>query len=114
MALIPGSTGDPVDGRCSAVTSGRVRRERQVVVGVESYRVEAALFLRRSASCCLRLATETEPYFLVNRSTRPSVSISFCLPVKNGWQFEQISRCSSGFVECVFQVAPHAQRTSTS
>ncbi len=30
-------------------------------------------------------------YFLVKRSTRPAVSISFCLPVKKGWQFEQIS-----------------------
>jgi hypothetical protein len=31
------------------------------------------------------------PYFLWKRSTRPAVSISFCLPVKNGWQLEQIS-----------------------
>src|SRR4029077_20315953 len=54
------------------------------------------------------------PYFFVKRSTRPSVSISFCRPVKNGWQFEQISRCSSGLVDRVFQVAPHAQRASTS
>ena len=30
-------------------------------------------------------------YFFWKRSTRPAVSISFCLPVKNGWQFEQIS-----------------------
>jgi hypothetical protein len=30
------------------------------------------------------------PYFRLNRS-RPAVSISFCLPVKNGWQFEHIS-----------------------
>src|SRR5438445_8988092 len=61
-----------------------------------------------------RLSDVCAPNFLVNRSTRPSVSISFCRPVKNGWQFEQISRCSSFFVERVFQVAPHAQRTSTS
>src|SRR4029079_5210739 len=51
---------------------------------------------------------------LLNRSTRPSVSSSFCLPVKNGWQLEQISRCSSGLVDRVFQVVPHAQRASTS
>jgi hypothetical protein len=31
------------------------------------------------------------PYFCKNFSTRPSVSTSFCLPVKNGWQDEQIS-----------------------
>src|SRR5258706_5021840 len=27
-------------------------------------------------------------YFLVKRSTRPAVAISFCLSVKKGWQFE--------------------------
>ena len=31
-------------------------------------------------------------YFFWNRSMRPWVSISFCLPVKKGWQFEQMSR----------------------
>jgi hypothetical protein len=30
--------------------------------------------------------------FWLNRSTRPAVSRSFCLPVKNGWQLEQTSR----------------------
>ena len=30
-------------------------------------------------------------YFLRNRSMRPCVSISFCLPVKNGWQLLQMS-----------------------
>ena len=30
-------------------------------------------------------------YLRRKRSTRPAVSISFCLPVKNGWQAEQIS-----------------------
>jgi NAD-dependent deacetylase len=54
------------------------------------------------------------PNFLVNRSTRPSVSISFWRPVKNGWHAEQISRCSSGLVERVLNVLPHAHRTSTS
>src|SRR5262249_43394921 len=33
-------------------------------------------------------------YFLVKRSTRPAVSTSFCLPVKKGWQLEQISTFS--------------------
>jgi hypothetical protein len=33
-------------------------------------------------------------YFFVKRSTRPAVSMSFCLPVKNGWQLEQISTFS--------------------
>jgi hypothetical protein len=54
-------------------------------------------------------------YFFVKRSTRPAVSISFCLPVKNGWQFEQIStRSISPFtVDRVGNVFPHAQWTVT-
>ena len=71
----------------------------------EDFFAAAAVF-RPSAVCA--------PNFFVNRSTRPSVSISFCRPVKKGWQFEQISRCSSGFVERVFQVAPQAHLASTS
>src|SRR5262245_63939515 len=55
-----------------------------------------------------RLSDVWAPNFFVNRSTRPSVSMSFWRPVKNGWQFEQISRWSSCFVEWVFQVAPQA------
>ena len=54
------------------------------------------------------------PNRFVNRSTRPSVSISFWRPVKNGWHMLQISRCSSVFVDFVLNVFPHAHRTSTS
>src|SRR5262249_32806884 len=50
-------------------------------------------------------------YFLRNRSMRPCVSSSFCLPVKNGWQFEQMSRCRSPPVDLVSQVLPQAQCT---
>jgi hypothetical protein len=54
-------------------------------------------------------------YFLVKRSTRPAVSTSFCLPVKNGWQFEQISTriMSPLMVERVWNVLPQAQCTVT-
>jgi len=54
-------------------------------------------------------------YFLVKRSTRPAVSISFCLPVKKGWQFEQISTRSISplMVERVWNVWPQAQCTVT-
>jgi hypothetical protein len=46
-------------------------------------------------------------YFLVKRSTRPSVSINFCRPVKNGWQFEQIStRISPLWVDRVVNECP--------
>ena len=33
------------------------------------------------------------PKRFLNLSTRPPVSTSFCLPVKKGWHFEQISTC---------------------
>ena len=65
-------------------------------------------------TAALRAATEMVPNFFVKRSTRPSVSINFCRPVKNGWQAPQISRCSSFLVERVLNVLPHAQRASTS
>jgi hypothetical protein len=43
------------------------------------------------------------------------VSSSFCLPVKNGWQLEQISTRSIAplIVERVGKVFPHAQCTVT-
>ena len=78
------------------------------------YAVFAGLPEAAFAGAFFRLATVCAPNFFVNRSTRPSVSISFCLPVKNGWQLEQISRCSSFLVDRVFQVAPQAHRASTS
>src|SRR5450432_340862 len=54
-------------------------------------------------------------YFLVKRSTRPAVSISFCLPVKKGWQLEQISTLSMSplMVERVEKLCPQAQCTVT-
>src|SRR6266568_783906 len=54
-------------------------------------------------------------YFLVERSTRPAVSTSFCLPVKKGWQLEQISTRSMSplIVERVWIVWKHAQCTVT-
>jgi len=43
------------------------------------------------AACVAAVVAAALAYFFWKRSTRPAVSISFCLPVKNGWQFEQIS-----------------------
>src|SRR5688572_19703200 len=51
------------------------------------------------------------PNFLLNRSTRPAESTNFCLPVKNGWQFEQISTARRADVLRVVNVLPHAQWT---
>lgn len=42
------------------------------------------------------------------RSMRPAESINFCLPVKNGWQLEQISTMNESRVEPVLYVAPQA------
>jgi hypothetical protein len=51
------------------------------------------------------------PYFWRNRSTRPAVSMSFCLPVKKGWQAAQMSVWISACVERVWKVFPQAQVT---
>jgi len=47
-------------------------------------------------------------YFRRKRSTRPAVSTSFCLPVKNGWQLAHISTEIDFLVERVGYCAPHA------
>lgn len=54
------------------------------------------------------------PYFLLNFSILPAVSSNFCLPVKKGWQAEQISTLRSPAVERVVKLLPHAQVTVTS
>lgn len=72
-------------------------------------------------SCSLRsaylAAVAVSPalaYFRRNRSTRPAVSTSLCLPVKNGWQTEQISTWMSPlWVERVSKLLPQAQTTFT-
>lgn len=54
-------------------------------------------------------------YLRRKRSTRPAVSTSFCLPVKNGWQLAQISTWMSPlWVERVGKLAPQAQITRIS
>jgi hypothetical protein len=56
---------------------------------------ELALDLRRPRDRFVQPVAEAQavgfPYFCRKRSTRPAVSTIFCLPVKNGWQFEQMS-----------------------
>ena len=48
-------------------------------------------------------------YFLLNLSIRPAVSTSFCLPVKKGWQAEQISTVIFFAVDRVSITFPQAQ-----
>ena len=50
----------------------------------------------------------------MNLSTRPPVSTSFCLPVKNGWHLEQISTRIFSLVELVLYSAPQAHFTVVS
>ena len=56
-------------------------------------------------------AADIDPNFFWKRSTRPSLSTNFCLPVKKGWQDEQISTLISGLAARVSKVFPHAQCT---
>src|SRR4030042_651591 len=49
-------------------------------------------------------------YFFMNLSTLPSESTNFCLPLKNGWHFEQISTLMVFLVERVCTTFPQAQR----
>ena len=51
------------------------------------------------------------PYLFLNFSTRPPALMNFCWPVKNGWHSEQTSSLSSGLVDIVINVLPHAQVT---
>src|ERR1043165_4095444 len=48
-------------------------------------------------------------YLRLNFSTRPAASTNFCLPVKKGWQSEQISTWIVGTVERVSTTWPQAQ-----
>src|SRR3954454_16359022 len=87
---------------------------------------------RRTTRCCVVLQDKCEsktvyflpagagavfwklyvpPNFLLNRSTRPAVSTNFCLPVKNGWQAEQISTFTLACVLRVTKLLPQAQWT---
>ena len=51
------------------------------------------------------------PYFWRKRSTRPAVSMSFCFPVKKGWQTLQMSTWISARVDRVSNVLPQAHLT---
>src|SRR5580693_4905908 len=84
--------------------SGRIQRSARYRSAGGDFYFLAALALAAASA-----------YFFWKRSTRPAVSISFCLPVKKGWQLEQISTriiCPL-MVERVSNVLPQAQCTFT-
>jgi len=89
------------------------RREQPCVadrLGID----ELALDLRRTRERVGESIAEAQvvfPYFCRNRSTRPAVSMSFCLPVKNGWQTLQMSVWISAIVERVWNELPQARVT---
>ena len=69
----------------------------------------ASIRVWRSSSRCRSRSSEISAYFFSKRSTRPAVSTIFCLPVKKGWHFEQISIRVAAWVERVWMTSPHAQ-----
>ena len=64
---------------------------------------------RKAAEWAAVCAMLTFAYFFRNLSTRPSVSMSFCLPVKKGWQTEQMSSLMFSLVDLVWNFSPQAQ-----
>src|SRR5262249_29001774 len=72
-------------------------------LGWRSYALAFGAFLAGAA------AAGFDSYFFRNRSTRPSVSTSLYLPVKKGWQAEQISTWNEPRVERVSITLPQAQ-----
>src|SRR2546422_8705174 len=66
----------------------------------------------RSSFFPLPFCQTLRPYFLANFWTRPSASMNFRCPVKNGWQREQISTRMSFFVEPVTKVVPQEPQTT--
>src|SRR5581483_3570813 len=64
-----------------------------------------------ASPCFLRLS---QLYFFWNFSTRPVVSTNFILPVKNGWQAEQISTVMFFLVLRVTNLLPQPQVTVAS
>src|SRR5262249_30007359 len=72
-------------------------------LGATIYSLAFGAFLAGAA------AAGFDSYFFRNRSTRPSVSTSLYLPVKKGWQAEQISTWNEPRVERVSITLPQAQ-----
>src|SRR5579859_2098752 len=94
----------------------RLKQKRPLIGGLFAANlVTAYFFAAASFAAVSALPASLLAYLRRKRSTRPAVSTSFCLPVKKGWQFEQISTLMLPLcVECVVNVFPQAQCTRTS
>jgi len=103
IALVCGACTAKVDG--SVLNPSSTKRKASKAGGLNGCRSAKPYFLAGSAFA----------YFRRKRSTRPAVSKSFCFPVKNGWQAEQISTWISPlWVERVTKLLPQAHMTRTS
>jgi hypothetical protein len=80
--------------------------------GLAAYGQGQVFVLHSALSSALYLSMWA--YLRRKRSTRPAVSMSFCLPVKKGWHLEQISTRMLSLVEPVRNSLPQAQRTVVS
>jgi hypothetical protein len=79
--------------------------------GIRQVALDFPCALNRLGDAVAEAQAPVFPYFWRKRSMRPAVSMSFCLPVKNGWQLEQMSVWITGAVERVSNELPHAQFT---
>src|ERR1700741_3056361 len=71
-------------------------------------------FLAAAAASAASLLRLSQLYFFWNFSTRPVVSTNFILPVKNGWQAEQISTLMPFLVLRVVNLLPQPHVTVVS
>jgi hypothetical protein len=115
VLVLPELAGLFDDGAQALVLATEAREELRVT---ERSRVEQlVLELLRPPQRLVEAVAEAQAvasgfaYFWRKRSTRPAVSISFCLPVKNGWQLLQMSVLSVGSVERVWKTLPQAHFT---
>src|SRR4051794_35358074 len=87
----------------------KTRTENQEPRGRLAFRPrDGTSYLATSSPAFLRLS---QLYFRWNFSTRPVVSMNFILPVKKGWQAEQISTVMFFFVLRVTNLLPQPQTT---
>jgi hypothetical protein len=94
----------------SATRRDQAGKQRSTTGGTPSQQAKKAQFLARhflAGATFWKLYVP--PNFLLKRSTRPAVSTNFCLPVKNGWHWLQISTLIFGSVLRVTNELPQAQ-----
>ena len=92
----------------AALAAALASRSAFLAASAASIAAARSAFLAASRAATASVAA---PNLLAKRCTRPPESISFCWPVKNGWQALQMSTRISDFVERVWKVLPQVQVT---